>query len=97
MNTLKFILGMAAGSALGYAAMTLKDKRISFHVTVDSYDDDGFEDFEDCGMDCVCGDCYCDDDCEEMHMIDDDYMQEGIVFDQYGEPVDETEEAGDIE
>jgi len=93
VNTLKFILGMAAGSALGYAAMTLKDKKISFHVTVDNYGDDEYDDFEDCGMDCVCGECYCDDCCEEIDMlIEDDYMQEGIVFDENGEPESDTEE-----
>ncbi|MBR6800989.1 MAG: hypothetical protein IKM61_04485 [Eubacteriaceae bacterium] len=87
MNTLKFILGMAAGSALGYAAMTLKDKKISFHVTVDNYGDDDDYDFEDCGYDCECGNCYCADECEEIGInIEDDYMQEGIVFDENGDP-----------
>ncbi len=91
MNTLKFILGMAAGSALGYAAMALKDKKISFHVTVDGYDDD--YDCEDCDMDCECGSCMCYDDCEEFEVeVEDDYMTEGIVFDENGEPEEEPAE-----
>lgn len=85
MNTLKFILGMAAGSVLGYGAMALKDKKISFHVTVDSYDDYDDEFEGECDMDCECGNCYCFDDCEEFE-YEDDYMQEGIVFDENGEP-----------
>ncbi len=91
MNTLKFLMGMAAGSALGYAAMTLRDKKISFHVTVDSYGDD--DDYDDCGFDCECGNCMCYDDCQEI--IEDDYMTEGIVFDEDGEMV--TEEAEETE
>ncbi len=92
MNTLKFIMGMAAGSVMGYAAMALKDKKISFHVTVDNYGDE-YDDYfeEECDLGCECGNCMCYDECEEIEMeIEDDYMQEGIVFDSDGEPLDET-------
>ena len=97
MNTLKFLLGMTVGSAIGYSAMVLKDKKVSFNVTVTDYDDDYDEfDEDDCGFDCECGNCMCQDECEAIDfelLYEDDYMQEGEVFDENGEPI---EEAGDI-
>ena len=97
MNTLKFLMGMAAGSVIGYSAMVLKDKKISFNVTVSDYEDDGLDEFglEDCGFDCECGNCLCEDDCEALNfdfVYEDDLMQEGEVFDENGEPVNGPEE-----